>query len=81
MEIVGLCAPIMHVRDFPLLTFVMPQDLTFQQGASQLKTSINFWTFSTNTASPLRIQCPLLNPTELLHYHVTCIILLPRIIF
>jgi hypothetical protein len=60
----------------------MSQELALQQGASLLQTtSANLWTFSIYITSPLRIHFPLLNPTDLHHYHVTCIILLPSIKF
>jgi hypothetical protein len=59
----------------------MPQDLALQKGASLLQTSTNFWTFSVNISSPLRIYFSLLNPTELRRHHVTCIVLLSSIKF
>jgi hypothetical protein len=59
----------------------MSQDLAIQQSATRLQTSANHWTSSINITSPLRIRFPLFNPTELRHYRVTCIILLPRIKF
>jgi hypothetical protein len=60
----------------------MSQDLALEQGASQLQTtSENLWAFSINITSPLRIHFPLLNPVELHHYCVTCIVLLPSVKF
>jgi hypothetical protein len=58
----------------------MSQDLAFEQGASRLQTSANLCTFSIHT-SPLRMHFPLLHPTELRHYRVTCIDLVPSITF
>jgi hypothetical protein len=71
--------PLSKLGTVPPLTSVMSQDLFLQQGASRLQT--NLWTFSVNIPSPLRIQFPLLNPTELRHYRVTCITVLPSIKF
>jgi hypothetical protein len=69
--------PLGKLETFPPLTFVMSQ-----QGASRLQTTYaNLWTFSINITSPLSIHFPLLNPTELRHYRVICIILLPSITF
>jgi hypothetical protein len=74
--------PVSKLETFPPVTSVMSQDLALQQGASRLQTaSANLWTFSINITSPLRIHFPLLNPTELRHYRVTCVILLPNIKF
>jgi hypothetical protein len=74
--------PLGKLETFPPLAPVMPHDLAFQQGASRLQTTFaNLWTFPINITSLLRIHFPLLNPTELRHYHVTCIILFPRIKF
>jgi hypothetical protein len=63
------------------LTSVMYQDLALRQGASRLQTSADPWTCSINITSPLRIHFRLLNPTELRHYRVTCIISLLNIKF
>jgi hypothetical protein len=53
-----------------------------QEVASLLQTvSDNLWTFSINMTSRLRIHFLLHNPTEVHHYRVACIILLPRIRF
>jgi hypothetical protein len=61
---------------------VMSQDLALQQGASQLETtSADLWTFSINITLLLTIHVPLPNSTDISHYRVTCIILLPRIKF
>jgi hypothetical protein len=58
-----------------LETLRLSGDLALQQGASRLQTaSANLWTFSINITSPLRLHFPLLIPTELQHYHVTCMI-------
>jgi hypothetical protein len=58
----------------------MSQDLVLQQGESRLQTTCaNLWPFSINPTSPLRIDFPWLNPTDLYH-RVTCIVLLPGII-
>jgi hypothetical protein len=73
--------PLSKLETFPLLTSVMSQDWALQQGASQLQTSTNLWTFPINITSPLRIHFPLLNHTELRRYLVTCVILLPNIKF
>jgi hypothetical protein len=60
----------------------MSQDIELQQVASQLQiTSADLWTFSINITSPLRIHFPLLNATELRHYHITYNILLPSMKF
>jgi hypothetical protein len=73
--------PLNKLETFPPLTSVMSQDLALQQGASRLQTTPeNFGRFQ-NITSSFMIHFPLLNPTELLHYRVTCIILLPRIKF
>jgi hypothetical protein len=61
------------------LTSGMSQDPALQQGVSQLQTSEVLWMFAINIISPLNIDFPFLNPSELHHYHVTCIILLPSI--
>jgi hypothetical protein len=72
--------PLRKLEKFPPLRSVMSQDLALQQDSSRLQTtSANLWTFSINVTSPFRIHFPLLNPTELRHYRVTCIILLTRI--
>jgi hypothetical protein len=64
------------LETFPPLTSVMSRDLARQQSASRLQTTTaNLWTFSVNITSPLKIHFPLLNPIELRHYRVTCIIL------
>jgi hypothetical protein len=82
MDTVGLLYPLSKLEISQPSKSVMSQDLTLKQGASRLQTiSANLWTFSINITSPLRIQFPLLNPTELCHYRVTCIILFPRITF
>jgi hypothetical protein len=74
--------PLGKLETSPPLKSVMSQDLALLQGASQLQTaSANLWTFSINITSPLRIHIPLINLTELHHYRVTCIILLPSIKF
>jgi hypothetical protein len=65
----------------PSLTSVLYRDLPRQQDALRLQISANLWTFSINITSPLRIHFLLLNPTELRHYQVTCIILLATIKF
>jgi hypothetical protein len=66
--------PLSKSETSPHLTSVMSQDLALQQDASRLQTTANFWTFSINITSPLRIHFPCLNPTQLYHYRVTCII-------
>jgi hypothetical protein len=82
MDFVDLRVPTKQIRDFSTLISVMSQDLALQQGVSRLQTtSANLWTFLINIPSLLRIHFPLLNPTELHHYRVTCIIFLPRIKF
>jgi hypothetical protein len=85
MDAVDLHVPLSILETFPLLTSVMSpvmsQDLALEQGASRLQTSANLWTFSLNITSPLRIHFPLFNPSELNHYRVACIILLPKIKF
>jgi hypothetical protein len=73
--------PLSRLEIFPPLTSVMSQDLALQQGASRLHTSADPWTFSTNISSLLRIHFPLLNPTGLHYYRVTCVVLLPSIKF
>jgi hypothetical protein len=65
----------------PSLTSVLYRDLPRQQDALRRQTSANLRTLSINIISPLRIHFPLLNPAELCHYQVICIILLPRITF
>jgi hypothetical protein len=63
---------------FTPLISVISQDLALEQGASRLQTiSTNLWTFTINITSNLGIHFPLLNPTELHHYRVASIILLP----
>jgi hypothetical protein len=60
----------------------MSQDLALPEGAPQLQTTTaNLGIFSINITLPLRIQFPLLTPTELRHYHIACIVLLPSIKF
>jgi hypothetical protein len=74
--------PLSKLEIFPPLKSVISQDFAFQQGASwQKTTSANLWTFSVNITSPLRKHFPLLNPTRLHHYRVTCIILLHNVKF
>jgi hypothetical protein len=69
--------PLSKLECVPPLTSVMSQDLVLQQGASRLQTtSANLWTFSIIIISPSRVHSPMLNPTELRNYRVTCIILL-----
>jgi hypothetical protein len=65
VDIVCHVIPTKQIRDFSTLTSVISQELALQQGASRLQTiSESLWTFSINISSPLRIQFPLLNPTE-----------------
>jgi hypothetical protein len=71
MDTVGFRVPTKQNSAFPPLTSAMSQDLALQQGASRLQTSADLWTFSINITSLLMIQFPLLNPTELHHYHIT----------
>jgi hypothetical protein len=74
--------PLSKLETFPTLTSVMSEDLALQQGASRLQiTSADLWKLAINITSPLRIHFPLLSSIELCHYHVTSIILLPRIKF
>jgi hypothetical protein len=82
MDTVGIRVITKKIRFFPSLTSEMSQDLSLEQGAWRLQTSsTNLWTFSINITSPLRIHFPLFNPTELYHCRITCIIVLPDIIF
>jgi hypothetical protein len=85
MNNVDLRVPATQIRDFSLpLTSVMSQDLALQQqGALRLQTSsANLRMFSTiHITSPLRICFPLLNPSELQHYHVSCVVILSIITF
>jgi hypothetical protein len=83
MDTVGLRVPTKQIRDFSTFNVCnVSKDLALQQGASRLQsTSTNLCTFSVNMTSPLRIHFPLPNPTELRHYHVTFITLLPSITF
>jgi hypothetical protein len=74
--------PLSKLETFPHLRSIIFQDLVFQQSASQLQTTFaNLWTFSVNVTSPLRVHFSLLNPTEICHYHVNCIILMCSIKF
>jgi hypothetical protein len=79
MDTVGLRVPIKQSRDFSTFDVCnVSKDLALHRGALRLQTaSVNLWTFSVNMASPSRIHFPLLHTTELRHYHVTCITLLP----
>jgi hypothetical protein len=81
MDTVGLRVPANQFVAFPPLTSATSQDLAIQQGASRLQTSANLRTFTINMTSPLKIHFPLLNPTELRHYRVTCIFYCLRLIF
>jgi hypothetical protein len=69
--------PLSKLETLPPLTSVMSQDLPLRKGAPRLQTDL--WTFSINITSPLRVYLALLNATELDHYRVTCIVVLPGI--
>jgi hypothetical protein len=72
--------PLNKLETIPTLKSVVSQDLALQQVVSRLQTaSADLWTVSINITSPFRIHYPLLNPTELRHYRITFIILLPSI--
>jgi hypothetical protein len=74
--------PLSILETFPTLTSIVSQNLALQQGASRLQTaSADLWTFPINMTSPLREHFPLLNPTELHHCRVICIILWTMIKF
>jgi hypothetical protein len=82
IDTVHLSIPTKQIIYFPTFNFSNVLRLALQQEVSRLETEpANLWTFTINITSPLRINFPLLNPTELRHYHVTCIVLLPRIKF
>jgi hypothetical protein len=62
MDTVGLLAPCKQIRDFTTFNVSNVSRLTLQQGASRLQiTPANFWTFSINLTSPLRINFSLIN--------------------
>jgi hypothetical protein len=71
MVTAGLRVPTKQIINFS--NFTVSDVSRLQQGASRLQTSANPWTFPMNTTSPLRIHFPLLNPTDLRHYRITCI--------
>lgn len=53
----------------------MSQDLAVELGTSRLQiASADCWTFLINLTSPFGIHFPLLYPSDLRHYRVTCII-------
>jgi hypothetical protein len=72
------CCSIMDIAVLPVLT-KQTRDLSLQQDASRLQTSADIWSSSRKATSPLRMHFPLLNPTELYDYRVTCTVVLPRI--
>jgi hypothetical protein len=74
--------PLRKSETFVPLTSVMSQDLALHQGTSRLQmSSANLWTFAINITFHLRTHFRLLNPTELRHYRLACIVSLPRIKF
>jgi hypothetical protein len=73
VDTVGLRVPTKQIRDFSTFTVTNVSRLR--------KTSANFWTFLMNITPLLRIHFPLLNPTELHNYRLSCVVLLHGIKF